>query len=377
MIKVNLQYRWQSSPGTGQPIDENLFRVLLSIAECGSIAGTSRRLGISYRHVWGLVGKWGKVFGQPLAELRQGHGASLTDFGRRLLWAEQLVQARLTHQIEDVRREIEQVLAEASPAPRLTVCASHDLALAALRDRLAQAEGLKLDLRFQASLESLAALAKNQCVLAGFHVAEGMEKATLARFRRHLKQGRHALVGVATRTQGLMLARGNPKSIASLADLAGPRVRFINRQRGSGSRVEFDQLLSGAGIDPASIEGYGNEEFTHVAVAATIASGKADAGFGIRAAAAQYELEFVPLLSERYYLAYRTEALEDPLVVQLVELLRGEAFRTLLGALPGYGTGITGVTFDVSTALSARGYCISKAVRSSSKKVAAKRATAL
>jgi len=372
MIKVNLQYEWHPAPGDGHAIDAMLFRILLAIAESGSLAGSARSLGLSYRHVWGLMGKWEKVFGKPLAELRQGHGAQLTEFGRKLLWAEQLVRARLTHELEEVRREIEQVLGGDADAVRLGLCASHDLALAALRDLLAQRDGLKLDLHFQGSLESLRALDEGACSLAGFHIAEGMEASAVAQFGRYLEPGRDALVGVATRTQGLMLARGNPKDLRSLADLTRKGVSIVNRQRGSGSRVEFDQLLSGAGIEPDRIAGYRNEEFTHVAVAATIAGGKADAGYGIRAAAAQYDLDFLPLLSERYYLACRSRDLDLPEVAQFIGLLRGDEFRRILAALPGYGTAITGMVYGAGEALG--GYCISKAVRSSSKKVAAKRA---
>ena len=376
VIKVNLQYEWTPAPGRSQALDAMLFRVLHEVAECGSLAESARRLGASYRHVWGLVGKWDKVFGRPVIELRQGHGAQLTDFGRKLLWSEELVQARISHELENVRREIEQALFEDGGDLRLPVAASHDMALAALRDRLAQAKGLKLDIRFEGSLESLCALGKNHCVLAGFHLPEGLDDAGSAAFHRYLKPGVHTLIGVATRTQGLMVARGNPAQILSLADLTRPGVRIVNRQLGSGSRVEFDQLLSGAGIPAGSIDGYLNEEFTHLAVAATIAGGRADAGYGIRAAAAEYDLDFIPLLTERYYLACRKDLLAEPAVAQFIALLNGAAFREILTGLPGYGSAITGRSYTVQEALP-RAHSISKAVRSSSKKALAKRATAL
>ncbi|MBS0338403.1 MAG: LysR family transcriptional regulator [Proteobacteria bacterium] len=376
MIKVNLQYEWTPAPGRAHALDAMLFRLLHEIAASGSLAEAARRLGVSYRHAWGQVGKWGQVFGRPVVDLRQGRGASLTEFGRKLLWSEELVQARISHELEKVRREIEQALAGESGEPRLVLAASHDLALAELRDRLAQRGGLKLDLRFGGSLESLCALSKGQCALAGFHLAEGLDDAGAAAFHRHLKDRVHTLIGVATRTQGLMVARGNPERIRSLADLTRKGVRIVNRQRGSGSRVEFDQLLSGAGIPAEAIDGYLSEEFTHLAVAATVAGGRADAGYGIRAAASAYGLEFIPLLTERYYLACRTGLLADPAIVEFVGLLNSPEFRRILAALPGYGSAITGRSYAVREAL--RGaHCISKAVRSSSKKVLAKRATAL
>ncbi len=351
MIKVHLQYEWTPSPGCGHALDAALFRVLHEVAGTGSLAEAARRLGVSYRHVWGLVGKWDRAFGRPVIELRQGHGAQLTEFGRKLLWSEQLVQARISHELEKVRHEIELALASEGGDTRLAVCASHDLALAAFRDRLAQRSGLKLDLRFAGSLESLCALAKNRCVLAGFHLAEGIEGEAARSFHRYLKPRTHALIGVATRTQGLMVAPGNPKRIRSLADLMREGVRIVNRQIGSGSRVEFDQLLAGAGIPAASINGYLDEEFTHLAVAATIAGGRADAGYGIRAAAAEYDLDFIPLLTERYYLACRRALLADPAVAEFIAMLQGAEFRAVLATLPGYGSGITGSMFAVRDAL--------------------------
>ncbi len=356
MIRVKLQYEWRLQPGGGQRVEPILFRVLYAIHSGGSLAGAARSLGLSYRHVWGLMGKWERMLGRPLVKLSRGRGGELSEFGQKLLWAEQLVQARLAPELESVGHEIERVLSgvNEAEATRLAICASHDLALAQLRDRLARSEGLKLDLRFLGSLDSLAALSKGQCSIAGFHIAEGMEQSAAAMFRRYLKPRQHKLIGLATRTQGLMVAKGNPKAIRDLTDLTRTEVRLINRQRHSGSRVEFDELLSGAGIDAAAIDGYHTEEFTHLAVAATIAGSMADTGYGIRAAAAHYGLDFIPLLTERYYLACRSESMDDPLLASFVELLRGAEFRQILSGMPGYGSAITGRSYDVSDALPAR-----------------------
>jgi molybdate transport repressor ModE-like protein len=356
MIRVKVQYEWQLQPGSAQAVEPMLFRVLYAIHSTGSLAGAARHVALSYRHVWGLFGKWERMFGKPLVKLSRGRGAELTEFGQKLLWAEQLVQARLAPEIESVGQEIERALTPVVQAKsdRLVVCASHDLALAQLRDRLARRDGLKLDMRFLGSLDSLAALAKGQCSIAGFHFSEGMEQPAAAMFRRYLKPRQHRLIGLATRTQGLMVAKGNPKQICDLSDLTRSEVRLINRQRDSGSRIEFDELLSGAGIDPAGIDGYQTEEFTHLAVAATVAGGMADAGYGIRAAAAHYGLDFIPLLTERYYLACRSSSMGEPLLARFIELLQGEELRELLSAMPGYGTAITGKFYEVSDALPAQ-----------------------
>jgi molybdate-binding protein len=132
------------------------------------------------------------------------------------------------------------------------------------------------------------------------------------------------------REQGLMLAPGNPLGLSGLSDLATKRVRFVNRQKGSGTRSWFDRLLAQAGLKPAAIRGYEIEEFTHQAVAAVVASGAADAGMGVRVAAARFGLAFLPVGRETYYLATRAGE-PHPALPQLLEAARRPA------AMPGYG----------------------------------------
>jgi molybdate-binding protein len=141
---------------------------------------------------------------------------------------------------------------------------------------------------------------------------------------------------VVDRDQGFILPRGNPARVRNFADLARKRLRFVNRQRGSGTRVLIDRLLSDEGIDHGALLGYANEEFTHAAVAATVACGAADAGFGLRAAAADHGLAFVPRVREHYYLAVRAKALATREVGGLIEALRGAGFARIAGRLPGY-----------------------------------------
>jgi putative molybdopterin biosynthesis protein len=250
-----------------------------------------------------------------------------------------------------MHRELAGVVFAAHPA--VSICASHDLALAGLRDLLAQRPGVQLDLEFRGSLDSLEAFGRNRCDLAGFHVAEYHGRGTLSHlaFRRWLKPRSHRLVDFVTRQQGLVVASTNPKRIRALGDLAQPGVRFVNRQRGSGTRFQFDQLLWEAGIDKSSIEGYQNEEFTHLAVAATIGSGQADAGYGIKAAAAKYGLAFIPLVNERYFFVCRNESLDEPTVRQLLDELRGAEFRSLVASLPGYDASRAGEVLTVREAL--------------------------
>jgi len=149
-------------------------------------------------------------------------------------------------------------------------------------------------------------------------------------------------VRFADRDQGLILPRANPARIAGLADVAARGLRFINRQRGSGTRLLIDQILMHERIDAAKLAGYGNEEFTHAAVAATVASGGADAGFGLRAAAADYRLAFVPLVRERYFLAVRAKDLRSPAIARLTSFLRTPDFARLAHRFAGYRSGGAG-----------------------------------
>lgn len=132
-----------------------------------------------------------------------------------------------------------------------------------------------------------------------------------------------------------MARPGNPKKVTGISDLTRRSIRFVNRQTESGSRVIFDELLKMQGIDNTAIKGYDEEEFTHVAVAAMIASGAADAGFGIAAAAARFKLHFVPLVQETYVLAVNNQGM-DTAGKSLQKILRSRRFRKSIESLPGY-----------------------------------------
>ena len=355
MFRVKVNCSWFLDREVPQELDGPLFPLLQAIRESGSLGKAAKQVGTSYRYAWGLVGKWQALLGQPLVLKERGRGARLAPLGETLLWAERRLRARLTPQLEsfsaEMHRELAGVVFAAHPA--VSICASHDLALAGLRDLLAQRPGVQLDLEFRGSLDSLEAFGRNRCDLAGFHVAEYHGRGTLSHlaFRRWLKPRSHRLVDFVTRQQGLVVASTNPKRIRTLGDLAQPGVRFVNRQRGSGTRFQFDQLLWEAGIDKSSIEGYQNEEFTHLAVAATIGSGQADAGYGIKAAAAKYGLAFIPLVNERYFFVCRNESLDEPTVLQLLDELRGAEFRSLVASLPGYDASRAGEVLTVREAL--------------------------
>ena len=197
------------------------------------------------------------------------------------------------------------------------------------------------------SLGGLLALQRNEAHLAGSHLFDvDTGEYNRAYIERLLTpHGCHVvLLGFVSREQGLMLARGNPKRIEGVADLARDDVQFVNRQQGAGTRLLFDQALREAGMDAAQVQGYEREESSHAAVAAAVAGGGADCGLGIRAAAQAHDLAFVPLCSERYDLVIPIEHYESELMAPLLTLLRDPApeFLSRVDALGGYDASLMG-----------------------------------
>ena len=363
---VHLQYSFETDGQRGAVLHNPLFDLLSAVHEHGSIQHAARALGASYRHVWGLLKRWEDVMGEPLVTWSQGQPARLTPFADRLLWAEKRARTRLTPHIEALRAELEHVLAEALDGSQhvLTVFASHDLALPLLRDLAGAAHGLHIELRFAGSLDALAALAQGRCLVAGFHVPPlaGGSAQFAGAMKPLLKPGVHKLIGCVRRTQGLMVRPGNPLRLRGLADLVAAgaggtgtersAARFVNRQPGSGTRLLMDHLLAEQGLDPAQIPGYFDPpESSHLAVAAALASGVGDAGPGIEAAAAQFSLDFIPLVAEDYYLVCLKDTLAHPAVVKLRQALESPAWPAALAALPGYSPARSGEVLSLTQAL--------------------------
>jgi putative molybdopterin biosynthesis protein len=341
---IHLEYRFTPEAQArqrGDALANPLVDLLRTLRDTGSISAAARALGNSYRHTWGALKQWEDTLGAPLVVWVKGQNARLTPLAERLLWAETLARSRLAPHIEALRSELERVLALAFDAAHevITLYASHDLALPLLRDR-ADAQALHIDLRFAGSADALRALAQGRCDVAGFHVPVLAAQSKAPTFARALKAllrpGRHKLIASHRRTQGLMLAHGNPHGLQALPDLLRPGLRFVNRQPGSGTRLLAEHLLQEAGLDADRIAGFhGPCEDTHVAVAAAVASGVADVGLGIEAAAASFGLHFVPLAEEEYYLVCLKEWLDGAAVQRLRALLAGPAWRDALATLPG------------------------------------------
>ncbi|HEX2132212.1 MAG TPA: molybdopterin biosynthesis protein [Actinophytocola sp.] len=191
------------------------------------------------------------------------------------------------------------------------------------------------------SLGGLVALRDGLCHLAGSHLLDpATGEYTLPYVDRLL--GDVAVVRLVHRDQGLLVARGNPLGLTGITDLTRTDVRYVNRQRGAGTRALLDHELSRRDVDPAEIRGYTREEHTHLAVAAAVAAGSADAGLGILAAARAFDLDFVPVAQEPYDLVLRPEDLDGPQLAPLWTLLADPRFRTRVESLGGYSCAETG-----------------------------------
>jgi len=339
MHKVELSYLLTPQRGKSALIRNPLMDLLHAVREQGSISKASKALDLSYRHVWGALKDWEQTLGRELIVWDKGQRARLTEFGEKLLWAERQAQARLAPQIEALTSDIERAFSTAfdDEAHVLTLYASHDAALSALREQ-AGPRGLHLDIRFMGSVDAIAALNAGRCMMAGFHTLEqpGSQSLTARSYRNLLKPGLHKLIGFAHRTQGLMVAKNNPLRITSAADLARPGLRYVNRAEGTGTRVLLDELLARAGVASSAIQGYQSQEPSHTAVAQAIANDAADAGLGIEAAAREKGLGFVPLAQERYHLVCLKSELPTPQVQALLKELQSRDWQATLEHLPGY-----------------------------------------
>ncbi len=320
MFEIAFDHAWLAGKDFPRERGRALLRLLEALAHTASLRDAARAAGLSYRSAWGLLGDAAHLFGAPLVEMQRGRPARLSRLGRSVLAADEHVRAALGGAFERLRAEIPPLLAEALPGalPRLTIHASHDLALEPLRALCRSS--LELEIVVRGADDSLAALARGECDLAGFHVADALPRAAAAAaaLGRWLDPRKHTLIHFVAREQGLIARPGS--RIRGLHDLARPGVRFINRH-----------------VDTS--------------VAAAVADGRADAGFGLRAEAARFKLTFIPLAVERYFLACARSALRGPAVKRLVEMLKAEGFASAAARLPGYDVSRSGQLEPLDAAL--------------------------
>ncbi len=310
---IDLKLRWLAGQGLSPRHGQALLGLLGALAAAASLREAAHTAGLSYRHAWGLLGAGARALGAPLVDMQRGRGARLTPYGRKLLQADLHIRTVIDGQLEQLRKDVSQMLAPVSPGKqaRLTLRASHDLALPLLAQ--ACTPGMRLEIDFRGADECLAALARGECDLAGFHVADALPRAAAAAaaLGRWLDPHKHQLLHFVSREQGIIVRAG--ARVRGVGDLARPGLRFLNRPPDAGPHDNVD-----------------------LAVAAAVAEGRAEAGFGLRAAAARYELDFVPLATERYYLALQRRTFREPGLQLLLAAMRSPEFKQAAARLPGY-----------------------------------------
>jgi putative molybdopterin biosynthesis protein len=247
------------------------------------------------------------------------------------------VMAELLHPLSRIRNTI-------------VVVGSHDNTLDILADHIRiNHPGVTLSSSHVGSLGGLMAIKKGVCHLAGSHLLDTADGSYNVSYVKKYLPGRGVkLVNLVYRQQGLIIPEGNPKTIKGIGDLARKEISMINRQAGSGTRILLDYRLAQLGIDPAMLSGYGNEEFTHMSVAAAVLSGSADVGLGIFAAAKALDLGFIPIVTEQYDLVIPDEFFDSARINTLLDTIASPGFKTRVAALGGYSTEKTGTVVAIT-----------------------------
>lgn len=286
------------------------------------------------RVVVGRVG--GKLLAAPLSRgagvitsLVQADGLALVPSGVQGIAAGEEIQVHLYRSKEEIERTILSI-------------GSHDMTLDLMAQFLSE-RGRRLVSANAGSQAGLLALQRGEAHFAGSHLLDpDTGEYNISSIRKYMPDVRVKVVALAGREQGLIVKKGNPRRINNLRDIGKHGLQFVNRQRGAGTRVLLDYHLKLMTISPDSIAGYFQEEYTHLGVAASVASGRADCGLGIAAAAQALDLDFVPLFQERYDLVIPKEIADDSLLAPLFDLLADSAFRKAVSQLTGYDVSVMG-----------------------------------
>ncbi len=234
--------------------------------------------------------------------------------------------------------EAELLVEEEDLLNTVVIIGSHDINIDILADEIrGQGRNIRISSGNVGSLGGLIALKKGTCHMAGSHLLDTETgEYNISYIKRYLKGVRISVFHLVLRDQGLIVAKGNPKGIKGIEDLAGSDIVFVNRQAGSGTRVLFDYKLGQLGIGPKAIKGYDHDEFTHMAVAVDVLSGAADCGMGIFAAARALDLDFVAMVREQYDLVIPSAMVEQSNIKVVLDTIRSRHFRERVTALGGY-----------------------------------------
>jgi molybdate transport repressor ModE-like protein len=302
-----------------------LTALLKDIDHGKTLMSACKKMGLSYRNVWQKLNDVEEALGFKLMDRVRGHGSQLSEYARYLIQFTEDFDQKTMRLGQTSLSHLEEGFAQ------FRVKAKKQCRFASSSDPVIQKAVFDIDgfeLITAGSGEALERLLNYEVDIAGFHVSDPQSSQVIS--KRLQKEGMQVFP-VMKRVQGLLVAKGNPLNIISAKDLLRPKIRFINRQKGSGTRLLLDTLLSKEGINPSGVKGYENEEFTHSAIATAILAKKADVGMGVKSIALENGLDFIQLKDEIFFLAMSEELSADKDLAKLIRKI-----RSLSGATPGY-----------------------------------------
>jgi molybdate transport repressor ModE-like protein len=293
-----------------------LTGLLKDIDQGKTLMSACKKAGLSYRNVWQKVNEIEETLGFTLMDRVRGHGSQLSEYARYLI--------QFTEDFDEKTRRLGQTsLARLEEGFALFRDKSEkQWKFASSSDPIIQiaVNGIdKFELTTAGSGEALERLLNYEVDIAGYHVSDPQASKIIA--KRLQKEGMQ-IFPLMRRVQGLMIAKGNPHGITGVKDLLRSNIRFINRQKSSGTRLLLDTILTKEKIDPKKIKGYEHEEFTHSAIATSILAKKADVGLGVKGVAIENGLDFIQLKDELFFMAMSEELMLDKDVKSLVRRIR-------------------------------------------------------
>ena len=334
LFTVQLSTQWALQQAEEKIDLGQLMAILTALEQVGNLSAAAQQCQLSYRHTWGLVRKAEQLMELSLITTSRRKGSELTEFAHQLLrqyhYLNDRAQAKALVLQQDFSQRLQDLYSSKQTALRLY--ASHGFAVEGLLQHKPNVE-----VHYRTGSEALAYLLKGECDMAGFQIPTApYQNASLAHYGQYFQSEELLLLYLAKRRVGLFVQKGNPLAIHGMADLLKPEVRVVNRQQGSGSRHLMQLMLEEQRLDADRVLNYGATEFTHMAVAAHVASGMADTGFGIETAAWRCGLDFISLADERYFFAFHRSKVNSELIQNFLSLVRSEAYKTYIQSLIGY-----------------------------------------
>ena len=309
--------------GGEDSVDLLLISSILKDVKAGcSLFEAAKKTGNSYRGVWDKLNSVEEALTTTLIHRTKGHGSKLTSFGEFFLEFIDEMQLSNDKYVKTYQDVLSKKIGETDVVntKRWRFTSSSD---AVIQKSVSEMKGF--DLKIAGSSEALEKLLNDEADLAGYHVSD-MNKSKVIHGR--LSKNDIQVYPVMKRVQGLMVKKGNPLGIESIFDLTNPKIRFINRQIGSGTRQLLDTLLTEENISPADVHGYLHEEFTHTAISNAILAGKADVGIGVKNVAMENDLSFIPLKDEIFFVAMKKEIAMESIATKLIRKIRSHSDTT-------------------------------------------------